>query len=363
MRCQRLRRALPLSSILPSDPAPTSICGGGSSRKCDDDETELTILTPTHRTRPEEMAELMKAQGEAPVLVVLPKWLAGRATGTSAKPGWVSAGFATSAPERLLPPDYFGTVNISLGRNRPQSIQADFGSSIFTLFLPANVQSIAGENLETLIPAPNGGAILARRRDKDLYVLADPDLISNLAFASRARAESAMSLVDAIAEDANSKGLAFDLTLNGFGSQRSLLRFAFVPPFIGITLCLIAAGLLALWQAWARFGPALTPQRAIPVSRAALIDNSADLIKQAKREIDGADAYVKTLRTAIAKRRHAPAGLDDAATDAWIDRLIAPGHELFSVLAWRLPLARNTHDMLTDAQALHQIRKDLLRDS
>lgn len=328
------------------------------------DATELVILAPTHRTRPEEMSELLKAQGKASILVVLPKWLAGRASGPSVKPGWVSAGFAASAPDRLLPPDRFGAVNISLGRNKPQSVKADFGSSgNFMLSLPAQAQTISGKNLDVLIAGPDGGAILARRHGSSLYVLADPDLINNLAFANGDKARGALQLVDAIAEDGNSDGLAFDLTLNGFGSQRSLLRFAFVPPFIGITLCLIAAGLLALWQAWARFGPALTPQRAIPISRAALIDNSADLIKQAKREIDGAGAYVKSLRTVIARRRHAPAGLDDAATDAWIDRLIAPGHELFSVLSWRLPLARNTHDMLTDAQALHQIRKDLLRDS
>jgi hypothetical protein len=151
--------------------------------------------------------------------------------------------------------------------------------------------------------------------------------------------------------------------LNGFGSGRSLLRFAFVPPFIGITLCLIAAGLFALWQAAMRFGPALKPQRAIAVSKAALIANSADLIKQARRELDGADAYVKSQRTAIARRLHAPTGLDDEATDRWIDKHLRSGSDLFSSLVRRLPLARNTHEFLEGAQALHDIRKDLLRDS
>ncbi len=58
----------------------------------------------------------------------------------------------------------------------------------------------------------------------------------------------------------------------------------------------------------------------MPVSKEALITNSADLIKQARRELDGADAYVHSQRTAIARRLHAPAGLDAAETDAWIDR-------------------------------------------
>src|SRR3546814_8233925 len=60
-------------------------------------------------------------------------------------------------------------------------------------------------------------------------------LIDNLAFASRDKARAAAMLIDAVGEDADADGLAFDLTLNGFGGQRSLLRFAFVPPFIGIT--------------------------------------------------------------------------------------------------------------------------------
>ena len=90
---------------------------------------------------------------------------------------------------------------------------------------------------------------------------------------------------------------------------------------------------------------------------------SADLIKQARRELDGADAYVRSQRSAIARRLHAPGGLDDAATDRWIDKHLRGGGELFSALARRLPLARNTHEFLADAQALHDIRKDLLRDS
>ena len=199
-------------------------------------------------------------------------------------------------------------------------------------------------------------------KERDFYVLADPDLIDNFAFASRDRARAAAMLIDAIGEDADTDSVAFDLTLNGFGGGRSLLRFAFVPPFIGITLCLIAAGLLALWQALVRFGPALKPARAIPISKEALIANSADLVRQARRELDGADAYVANQRLAIARRLHAPAGLDPEATDAWIDRRLKRGSDLFSAIARRLPFARNRHEFLEGAQALHDIRKELLRD-
>ncbi|MDZ3832161.1 MAG: DUF4350 domain-containing protein [Sphingopyxis sp.] len=328
-----------------------------------EDYQQLVILTPTVRTKPEEMTKLLAAQQGAPVLVVLPKWVSPPMAGEAPKAGWVGNSVPISAPPRLLPDTYFGTVKTAAAQRSSQSARGHLGGREVLLPLPPVLHTVSGEDLETLIAAPGGGAVLARTHDRDLYILADPDLINNLAFASREGAAAAMTLIDAVAEDANAEGLAFDLTLNGFGGGRSLLRFAFVPPFIGITLCLIAAGLFALWQAWARFGPALRPERAIPVSKAALITNSADLIRQARRELDGADAYVHSQRSAIARRLHAPAGLDAEATDAWIDRHLRPGGDLFSALARRLRLARNTHEFLADAQALHDIRKDLLRDS
>lgn len=323
----------------------------------------LLVLTPTHRTRAPEIAELLDAQRSTPALIVLPKWQAIAVPGQTQKPGWVSAGFPARPPAAMLPPAHFGTVEIKAAPTKAQDVPARVAGRSFVASLPGHVQTITGDNLETLIAGPNGGAVLAQVGDRDLYILADPDLINNFAFATRDKAVAAANLIDAIAEYADADGLAFDVTLNGFGGQRSLLRFAFVPPFIGITLCLIAAGLLALWQAWMRFGPALNPRRAIPVSKAALIANSADLIRQARRELDGANAFVKSQRIAIARRLHAPGGLDDEATDRWIDKHLDAGKESFSSLARRLPLARNTHEFLEGAQALHDIRKDLLRDS
>ncbi len=327
-----------------------------------DDYTQLAILTPTHETRPGAMREILEAQGGAPTLIVLPKWQVPPIPGQREKPGWSGPGFSIPAPTRLLPADWFGEVEVGSEEPKGARGRGTVAGRAIDLPLPAELQTLSGPDLDTLVAAPGGGAVLARTRDRDLYILADPDLVDNLAFASRDTARAGAMLLDTIGEDADADGFAFDLTLNGFGSQRSLLRFAFVPPFIGITLCLIAAGLLALWQAWMRFGPALKPGRAIPVSKAALIANSADLIKQAGRELDGAGAYVLNQRSAIARRLHAPAGLDAGATDAWIDRHLPAGDELFSALARRLPLARNTHEFLADAQALHDIRKDLLRD-
>ncbi|MDR6833228.1 MULTISPECIES: DUF4350 domain-containing protein [unclassified Sphingopyxis] len=328
----------------------------------DDDWRELLVLTPTHNTKPDDLARLIKGNRGGPILIVLPKWQTGR---HPEKAGW-SGNAAPISPSPKLLPATVGSIDKIVSEPHARGATATGfvgGRNIALPLRGLRAQVMMSDGFDTMIGFPHGGTLLAKRTRDDVYILSDPDFVNNLAFASRDSARAAAMLVDAVAEDADADGLAFDLTLNGFGSQRSLLRFAFVPPFIGITLCLIAAGLLALWQAWMRFGPALKPARAIAVSKAALIANSADLIKQARRELDGADAYVRSQRSAIARRLHAPGGLDEAATDRWIDKHLRGGSELFSALARRLPLARNTHEFLADAQALHDIRKDLLRDS
>lgn len=322
---------------------------------------ELLVLTPRHETKPEEIAKIIKGHRGGPVLIVLPKW---RAIRQGDKPGWVGNAYPLSPSPAFLPPTAGKIDRIASEPNaRGATASGFFGGHDVSVPLPGlRTQIIEARELRTLVAFPHGGALLAKQPGDQIYILSDPDVVNNLAFSRRDRAGAAARLVDAIAADSKADGVAFDLTLNGFGSQRSLLRFAFVPPFIGITLCLIAAGLLALWQAWMRFGPALTPSRAIPISKAALIANSADLIRQARRELDGADAYVRSQRLAIARRLHAPSGLDAEATDAWIDKRLKAGANLFSSLARRLPLARNRHEFLSDAQALHDIRKELLRD-
>ncbi|MDO9369014.1 MAG: DUF4350 domain-containing protein [Sphingopyxis sp.] len=328
----------------------------------DEEWRELLILTPTHRTKADEIARVVKGHRGGPVLIVLPKWQTGK---HPEKAGWSGRGFADPPPPGLLPPTV-GKIDKIVSEAHAQGARATGTVAGHGVSLPLRglrSQVIVSEDFDTLVGFPHGGALLAKHRRDKIYILSDPDLVNNLAFARRDSAAAAAMLIDAVAEDSEADGLVFDLTLNGFGSGRSLLRFAFVPPFIGITLCLIAAGLLALWQAWMRFGPALKPGRAIAVSKAALIANSADLIKQARRELDGADAYVHSQRIAIARRLHAPGGLDPATTDRWIDKHLDADSELFSSLARRLPLARNTHEFLADAQALHDIRKDLLRDS
>lgn len=326
-----------------------------------DSYASLLILTPTPNTDPESIEKLVAAHGDQPLLIILPKW-SGRPD--AKKPGWVMDGYPYATGIGMLPESLFGKVKlISGGVRNPSQRAAEIGGRDVTLFLPLAAKRIQGDGIEPIAVHPKGGALLAQGRARTQhYILADPDLINNMALRDAAHARAAVNLIDAIAEESGAESIIWDVTLNGFGSSESLLRFAFTPPFAGISVALLAAGLLALWQSWFRFGPALRARRAIPLSKQALITNSADMIVQAGRELDAADGYASHLRDMIAAGLHAPAGLRGAALDAWLDRFTPPGHEPFSVLGTRMLYARSKDEMLSLARALSDWRKEVLRD-
>ncbi|RYD39512.1 MAG: DUF4350 domain-containing protein, partial [Sphingomonadales bacterium] len=118
-----------------------------------DDYEQLVILTPTMRTRPEEMKELFVAQGDAPILVVLPKWAAGTIPGQAPKPGWVSGGFAVLPPARLLPEEYFGKVRIGRAKWANDNARGRVGGREISLVDPAQLHTITGDGLDPLITA------------------------------------------------------------------------------------------------------------------------------------------------------------------------------------------------------------------
>jgi hypothetical protein len=126
----------------------------------------------------------------------------------------------------------------------------------------------------------------------------------------------------------------------------------FDPPFLAVTLALVAALLLAGMQAISRFGPPRRPERAIAFGKAALIDNAAALVRQARREAGLGGRYADMIRDKAVTVFAVPPRLrDDAVTD-YLDKL--DGRSSFSALASAAAGARNREELLAAAQALHR---------
>jgi hypothetical protein len=113
----------------------------------------------------------------------------------------------------------------------------------------------------------------------------------------------------------------FDVTLNGYQLEPSVLAAMFRPPFLAVTLCFAAALALAGLQAFFRFGPVRRAPRAIALGKEALTDNSAQLIRLAGREGHMAPAYAALTQKAAARAVGAPRELVGEALTRFLDRL------------------------------------------
>lgn len=255
-------------------------------------------------------------------------------------------------------------TNGNVAGRRPISVNP-WGEGAISLILPNSLQSITqhdGNGMRPIISVGEQVIVAELPGRGSTYVLSEPDLLNNLAIKDDARAASAFALLRALAGP--DEPVAFDVSLNGLGGGgRSLLRTAFVPPFLGLTLCLLAGGVLALWQGFVRFGPPWREARRIALGKAALVANGAALIVQARRVPHFAARYSAMVREAVARRLHAPARLDGAELDRWLDRFVDHRGKRFSDYLARLEAARGSGDCVESAGALGQWRKEILRDS
>lgn len=336
--------------------ATTGVPGGQDSRF-----GGLLILTPEQGTSPEAIVERI-ANVRGPVLIVLPKYLPNP---DPTHRGWVMEGTLVRQPEQIVTISALGlapvtTLSATAGGATRHSL---WDEQDFTLVTPRDdMRSINGDGVDPLLSVDGRAILVEVKQRRDTYILADPDYLNNLAMADAARATSAKTLLTAIA--GRGEPIAFDVTLNGLGNNgQSLLRLAFAPPFLGLTLCLMIAGLLALWQGFLRFGPAWREERNIAFGKAGLVTNSARLIVQARRVPSFALRYGAMVREAAARRLHAPAGLAGAGLDRWLDRFSDRQGQRFSTLLAALESARNPVDIVRRAAALGQWRKDVLRES
>lgn len=334
---------------------------GGTARLIRDEKAlgteDLLVLTPDLSTDPAKLAERVNRRIAQPTLIVLPKWGVMPLKGNKS---WVQE----AGP---LPPPMIETLLAKVARLRVKrsaggQLQPREGlTEAAQMGAPATYQSISGDKLTPLLVDREGRAALAAYDDRKLYILADPDLLDNLGMASEDRARAALAMLDDL-NSTDAEGIAFDLTLNGFARSPSLLKLAFEPPFLALTLAILGAALLAGIHAWGRFGAPAGEERAIGFGKRALVDNAAGLIKRARREHRTGERYALMTRDVVASATGAPQGAGDAVLAAYLDRLGDPAGGGYSELAARATAAGHRDELLAAARALYFWRKDVTRE-
>jgi hypothetical protein len=339
-----------------------NLSGGDALVARDDtlfDSEELLVVTVNEGTEKGALAELLDRREAKATLLVLPKWT------VQAHPfrrSWVNklgpgAGFSLKG---ALPDWLDLDLNLVEGARAPL-VGRDFleGTSVPA---PAEVlQTVTGERLEPLLTGPRGAPVLVRVEEQGpLYILSDPDLLNNQGLRDRERARAALGLLEQL-NSTDAESVMFDLTLSGFGEQQSLLRLAFEPPFLALTVAILIAGLLAGLHGVATFGPRAHEERAIALGKAALVDNSAGLVRLARREHRVGSHYADVLRDAAAHDAGAPATLNGPDLEAYLDRIGKAGAPRFSELASAVRAAGDPETLLGAARALFQWKKDMTR--
>jgi hypothetical protein len=310
------------------------------------DTEDLVVLTPEAGTT--DMTKVLVARSVRPTLVILPKW---STTGDRAHSGWARfVGFRPVAdPERVLAPA--NTLKVMRYRSGGRPLVAlPWMPRTIRIVAPRPVQTIAGADVRPILTDADGHIVLGQIGEHPFYVLADPDLLSNIGMRDAGQARAALELLDWL-NATGAKSILFDVTLNGLGRSPSPLKLMFDPPFLAMTLTIAVAVLLAGIQATTRFGAPRRRARAIAFGKTALIDNAAALVRKARRQGGLGERYVDLVRERAAGVFGVPARLRDGAADAYLDGLSSRAR--FTDLAAQARAARDPRTMLHAAQALH----------
>ncbi|ESQ89470.1 hypothetical protein [Asticcacaulis benevestitus] len=236
------------------------------------------------------------------------------------------------------------------------------------------LQSITGPNLRPVLVGPNGEAVLSRvivtggraQPEVPVYLLSDPDLLNNQILSDPQKVLSALTLVDTLSPKAAKPGrVIFNLTFNGLSLDHDLLHVLSRPPFIGVPLCLLIAGLGLMWAAFARFGPAREAPAGAPLGRGVriLADNAARLMAITLKEVKLGPAYADLVRDQVIKDKGYRAGISTESPDALADR-IGRTHsttDTFTDLKARAGKVMTVHQLIDITLKLHAWKTEIQR--
>ncbi len=323
----------------------------------------LLVLTPEMNTSAKDLA----AFGQQPsVLIVLPKWLA---EPQPLHPGFVNkAGIAENGNHATaMLAGYAPKTDIQhrQATTRPTLYGAPGGGMAGTFLRPGAIdgwQTLSGDGWTPVLVDDQGAAVLARSKTHpSVLALSDPDLLNNQGLAHIENARAGLGILNGLR---NGGGLRFDVTLNGYTRGRGIGRMMLEPPWLAATLCGVAAALLMGLHGLARFGPTLARGRAIALGKRALVDNSAGLVRMARREAELAPAYAALTKAMIGKvaggGERTAAGGDN---ERWLAELARQrGAAAPAELTAQAERAKTPDDLLAVGRSLYYWRLEITRE-
>ncbi len=272
----------------------------------------LVVAEPRRESWVEETIETLSPAEH--ILLILPKW---DGPASRRKAHWLDWA-------RLLPKSY---VESSLRKIVPDAeIRRPAGS---VDWVPGSIgvtpdidapQLIESDALRPIITSEAGILVgeLNRGRQR-IWIVSDPDILSNHGLGRGDNAVLSLRLVDAIRPPDGA--VIFDETIHGFWQPQSLWRALFEIPLVIPTILGFAAIIVLAWSATERFGAPLPARPALKPGKAALIDNTASLLRFGGYGSVVLSRYAEVTMRDVARRLNAPRKLDERALIDWLVRI------------------------------------------
>eukprot|EP01137_Pigoraptor_chileana_P019639 Opistho-2@80925 len=180
----------------------------------------LLVVTPTpvHDAR-----AIRSVTFDGRRLVVMPKWLVAP---NPARPGWVLKGEAVSINQlekNGVLEAYARTAAVQRRSGVARATLRFADGRAMTTGPVEQLQTLEASGLEALVSDDRGAVILARTRDRKVYILSDPDLLNTMGLKSLETARAADAMVDLVRP---AGPLIFDVSLHGFKRSRNLMALA-----------------------------------------------------------------------------------------------------------------------------------------
>lgn len=323
-------------------------------------ENATVILTPDMGSQPDALKPFA---GAARTLIILPKWAAAP---DPLRRGFVRKGGLARFNGREYTALFSGyskstrtAVRKAVSRPVLRGAGGAFAAGTDLPLGPIDrLQTVAGDGWAPALVDETGATVLAySKKDPRVWLLADPDLLNNQGLKNLDNARAGVAILEA-ANAGGSRSTLFDVTLAGFERGRGFGKLMLQPPYLAATLCAVAAGLLMGFHALARFGQPRRRGRAIALGARALVDNSADLVRMARKEHELAPAYAALVRALVARS----AG-GHAQQETWLDDMAARrGAAAPGALAAEAEATKTRDDLLAVAKKLYEWRGEMTRE-
>lgn len=300
------------TGILEDLEVPVLLSRNDSAAKAWQGDGLLVLAQPHPDSDAREQLELMFDTDR--VLLVLPRW--------EGRPGYENRNWIAVLRERdpAAVESILHIVDEEAALVRSEESQ-DWRTNAWDILPSLEAPQLIRSDSITPIVESEAGVLLGEYRIEGttVWVLSDPDVITNSGIDEGDNAAFAVVMVDALLQG---RGAAvFDETIHGFTLSpdlwQALLSF---PLNLAVLQGLFAAAVL-VWAAAGRFGAPLPPRPRLRAGKQVLIANTAGLFEYAGNLADILRRYHETCLRDLGRHLHIPRELRGAALNHWLDQV------------------------------------------